>query len=1318
MKYLFALVSLLLSACSDVNPQVSLLSKGKLKPLVISGPDISIGNEQKEFTWTLNYDKNQTVVLTEDHISLVTSGDVTCATKKLTQDQDIRKVTVGGCQGNGDVRISVAAGSAVNLFKELMDEVNSAVAAKVDNTPPMIVLLKSVSLSSGNSQAVFEWTATYWGAEEIFLSLANVQLVPINGALVNCNVELLPSPLGDHVKILRASQCDGEGQYKITIQGETARDQAGNLILASTDTEEISIDNVRPTITVAGPALLQGNVSKVFEWTVTYSGHTAMVLSSSLITLTYSGSVSGCKKEVQNIDANSQRVRISECAGDGTVQVKIAEGAAKDSADNKTEEKNDLNVAVVDNTLPTLSVGTVTPTQGNSSTDFSWVVTYSNASAVDLQPSHITLSGTSVGGGGCTVTVANAVGVTQRTVKVTGCQGNGSLGISILPNSASDLAGNFASGASSASQATVDNSVFIGTLQTSALTVNSLSSIPVTLSFADTPQSGVLASQFTLQNATISSFTGSGTNYNFNLIPTSDGIVSIQLPAGVVMNSSNTPNVASNTLTFTVDRVAPSISIAAANVSIGNKTKTFSWPVTYAGANDITLTSTDVVLSGATTGCVASVSGTGSLSRTVSIQGCTGDGNLSFSLKHDTAKDDAGNFAGVSVSSSNVLVDNIPPSLAVTGPTPGTGSQSTSFVWTLHYSGSDSISLDNSRIILIGAGSTGCQKVITVTSATQRQLTISNCPGTGSLSFDVSEGSATDSAGNIASAKSANGSAYVDNSAPTLIVSAPSATLGNKTKSFEWTLTYSGHQTINLNNSYLDMHVISGAKTGCQFNISNGGNANEKKVAVSNCSDLSAELKLKVAANSAVNFGGVGTPQMTSSSSILIDNQAPAITSLNVDRYGGDVNTTFNLTVTYDSTALINLTPALVNVSYTDYSNSNVGVSCSNKSISGTGQTRVITVSGCPGDGEFSFDVQTGSAADAAGNQVPQFYKGTISISNTIPAITGIMVGEQKFGLKKPPIFSFSFNIYNQLVFEEQYKVVRTSDSFEIATSSDGYTFTGYNPTEGVQYKLQGRIKNSAGVWSAWYDSPSWTASFCPTNGYIKVPSAGGNPAFCIAKYEMRNSSFNAISGPAGTPWTGIRRGRDANEGAWKACTDVGQGFNLISNEQWQQVARNIEGTAINWIGGVGSGSINNGNVSSSPGVMASSEDNYVGTGVYKRTHTLSNGHVIWDFSGNAWEWTRSTNSVPSFSGILSVNYPSASTLVRTDYGPLGNYGVAHGMGLALSSGVYFSGPNYATMRGGDITDETTTGIYALKTNVSEYAQSPTVGFRCVFEPW
>ena len=43
---------------------------------------------------------------------------------------------------------------------------------------------------------------------------------------------------------------------------------------------------------------------------------------------------------------------------------------------------------------------------------------------------------------------------------------------------------------------------------------------------------------------------------------------------------------------------------------------------------------------------------------------------------------------------------------------------------------------------------------------------------------------------------------------------------------------------------------------------------------------------------------------------------------------------------------------------------------------------------------------------------------------------------------------------------------------------------------------------------------------------------------------------------------------------------------------------------------------------------------------VPKRTHTLSNGEVIWDMAGNVWEWT-------SYYGILIINLRQLDILMN-----------------------------------------------------------------------
>lgn len=155
----------------------------------------------------------------------------------------------------------------------------------------------------------------------------------------------------------------------------------------------------------------------------------------------------------------------------------------------------------------------------------------------------------------------------------------------------------------------------------------------------------------------------------------------------------------------------------------------------------------------------------------------------------------------------------------------------------------------------------------------------------------------------------------------------------------------------------------------------------------------------------------------------------------------------------------------------------------------------------------------------------------------------------------------------------------------------------------------------------------------CPT-GFAAVPGNSNLSvdAFCVMEFEAKNVSGTPTSQAGGTPWFGINQ-TDAKA----ECTSLGAKYDLISNHEWMTIAFEIEKTASNWSGSaVGSGQLNRGHTDNSPGsALAVTDVNnpYIGTSnnsgqavgsgwEQKRTHTLSNGSVLWDIAGNVWEWT------------------------------------------------------------------------------------------------
>jgi len=214
--------------------------------------------------------------------------------------------------------------------------------------------------------------------------------------------------------------------------------------------------------------------------------------------------------------------------------------------------------------------------------------------------------------------------------------------------------------------------------------------------------------------------------------------------------------------------------------------------------------------------------------------------------------------------------------------------------------------------------------------------------------------------------------------------------------------------------------------------------------------------------------------------------------------------------------------------------------------------------------------------------------------------------------------------------------------------------------------------KNSNNGQSGNIDAPSSTFTpislSCPT-GYVAVPFLTGYTTqdFCVAKYEMKNNS-GAKSEAAGLPWVSINRTQSIT-----ACTSIGVGYNLITVAQQETIARNINGMATNWSDGTYNGELNTGHSDTVPfnTLAANADDTQAceGTGQtcsntvwssQRRTHVLSTGETIWDFSGNVHEWTKDDynssavlrgGSFGGNAGVFATLYAASPTSASSDYG-------------------------------------------------------------------
>ncbi len=266
-------------------------------------------------------------------------------------------------------------------------------------------------------------------------------------------------------------------------------------------------------------------------------------------------------------------------------------------------------------------------------------------------------------------------------------------------------------------------------------------------------------------------------------------------------------------------------------------------------------------------------------------------------------------------------------------------------------------------------------------------------------------------------------------------------------------------------------------------------------------------------------------------------------------------------------------------------------------------------------------------------------------------------------------------------------------------------------------------------------------ANKCPV-GFILVPHLPGYTTedFCVAKYEMKNIASKAVSQAGGLPWAGIPRGTSDTSvgGAWKACKDMGAKYDLISNAQWQTIARNIEGVGSNWSGStIGVGNLNRGHSDASPNNLLSAVDdsnpcfgteqtcNTVLWDDQKRTHTLSNGAIIWDFAGNAWEWIRDTNSISFGANSYISQITTASHTIPGSVLPGGVAKVVFGsagdyvsMNFANYGGLGYGRLNHSAggiLRGGSYFNSVPAGVFTVALDEVPTAIYTNIGFRCVY---
>ena len=260
-----------------------------------------------------------------------------------------------------------------------------------------------------------------------------------------------------------------------------------------------------------------------------------------------------------------------------------------------------------------------------------------------------------VGGGAADNFVA--VSGTVYTFDVTP-SGQGAVTVDVAAGVAQDAALNNNTAATQFS-ITYDSVAPTVTLTSTATSPTKVSPIPMTATFSEAV-TGFVIDDITVGNGTASNFVAvSGTVYTFDVTPSGQGAVTVDIAAGVAQDATLNNNTAATQFSITYDSVAPTVTLTSTDSS---PTKTSPIPMTATFSKAVTgFAIGDITVSGGAAGNFAAVSGT---VYTFDVTP-SGQGAVTLDVAADVAQDAALN-PNTAATQFSITYDSVAPTVTLT----------------------------------------------------------------------------------------------------------------------------------------------------------------------------------------------------------------------------------------------------------------------------------------------------------------------------------------------------------------------------------------------------------------------------------------------------------------------------------------------------------------------------------------------------------------------------------------------------------------------------------------------------------------------------
>ncbi|WP_419195342.1 beta strand repeat-containing protein, partial [Novipirellula herctigrandis] len=427
-----------------------------------------------------------------------------------------------------------------------------------------------------------------------------------------------------------------DGLLTVDVASNVVIDDAGNSNIAATQFSVV-VDTSVPATTVTGPAsptssdpftvtIDFGEVVKGFViGDVTVGGGTAS-------NLVYKGN----GRYTATIDATT----------DGTVTIDIAANVATDSASNPNTSAVQYST-IIDTTAPKPMIsGPSTPTNAdpfNVTIDFGETVLGFTAGDI------------AVSGGSVTNLTDNANGSFTATIDASA---DGTVTVNVAADVADDAAGN-ANLAAAEYSVRLDTEALVPIIMGLASPTNQ-SSFDLDIDFGETVN-GFALTDVTVAGGTASNLVVGGNGlFTMTISAASDGLLTVDIAAGIAFDTAGNPNFAATQYAVTVDTATPTPTITGPGIPTSSDP--FSVSIDF-GESVSGFEIGDITVGGGTASNLID-NGNGNFAATINA---SADGAVTVGVATNVAVDDAGN-PNVAATQFSVAVDTTAPAPTITGP--------------------------------------------------------------------------------------------------------------------------------------------------------------------------------------------------------------------------------------------------------------------------------------------------------------------------------------------------------------------------------------------------------------------------------------------------------------------------------------------------------------------------------------------------------------------------------------------------------------------------------------------------------------------------